>query len=133
MRSIPLASLLVSLFASSVSADVPQAGPLTKPGVCIVTITNATPVKTIAQWCGVTNTSLGAAGFVVANNTADLLCLGGPDIDTTPTVGGKCFPIRATATGVNGKPEQAVRGTIHSWYLRAPVGVTAVIMYGATP
>ena len=130
----PLLALLL-LVAATANAE----GPTTAGDVCIVNITNTN--KTIAAWCGVTtNTTIGANGFRVLNDSSSVVCLNGTmttlydggvmdsGSNLVTDVGGHCYPV-CNAVGCDGK-SLGVRGSIYKWKLRAASSTKVTIVFG---
>lgn len=109
--------------------SIPQAGPVTQPGTCVANVT--TSAQKLSDLCGVTSTAVGQAGFRILNLTATPVCVGGSDVNTTTTAGGKCYPTCSDAAACDAT--LSIRGPLRSWYVVAGSTTKVFIIFGSTP
>lgn len=84
----------IALVAIAAAALMGVAGPTITPGAYVA---RATATATALSVLRGSNANADAAAFI-CNPTATVLCVGGADVNTTQTNGGKCFPVCNAAT-----------------------------------
>ncbi len=115
--------------AFMLSPPTPEAHALAKPVQTfqsrVVTVT--TTAQSLTQLIG--SSAKSECAVKVANPSATMVCVGGSDVNTTTTDGGKCYPLCNAATCA----EQAipVDGVAAQVYLRVASGTQVVFLLTA--
>jgi hypothetical protein len=84
----------IAFLAVAALALMGVAGPTINPSSYVATAT--TTATSLSALRG-SNAGADAAGYI-CNPTSTVLCVGGADVNTTTTAGGKCFPVCNTSS-----------------------------------
>lgn len=84
----------IGIIAVAALALMGVAGPTVNPGAYVARATTTATALSVLRG---SNSGADAAGYI-CNPTSTVLCVGGADVNTTTTNGGKCFPVCNTSS-----------------------------------
>lgn len=121
----------IIIVAIAAAALMGVAGPTINPGAYVARATTTATALSVLRG---SNSGADAAAYI-CNPTATVLCVGGPDLNTTttgsgtPGSGGKCFPVCNAATCA--AQCVTVQGPLGSTYVMVGAGtLDFFMMYG---
>lgn len=125
-----LAVVAALVLLPSIAAAAPGA-PMEKIGSCVITVTNtATSLAALVETAGCKK--LPSEAVLLWNNSTTVVCIGGSDVNTTVTAGGKCWPVCTTAASCKYDVYTA-RASPAAVYLKVASSTQAVLVHAGGP